>query len=73
MAGELALQPSNVATINEVYSPCRNIAYFEGMIAALDEAQANGRASTIYDGEHIDIAHVRTAREIVVLAKSFNA
>ncbi|XYI35132.1 CoA ester lyase [Cupriavidus oxalaticus] len=74
MSGELALHPSNVATLNEVYSPsAEEVAYYEGMIAALDEAQANGRASTIYDGEHIDIAHVKTAREIVALAKSFNA
>lgn len=74
MAGELALHPSNVATINEVYTPSpESVAFYEGMIAALDEAQANGRASCIYDGEHIDIAHVKTAREIVALARSFNA
>ncbi|MGY2488646.1 HpcH/HpaI aldolase/citrate lyase family protein [Cupriavidus sp. CP313] len=74
MSGELALHPSNVAVINEVYSPSpEEVAFYEGMIAALEQAQANGRASTIYDGEHIDIAHVKTAREIVALAKSFNA
>jgi citrate lyase subunit beta/citryl-CoA lyase len=42
------------------------------MIDALDKAQAEGRASCIYDGEHIDIAHVKTAREIIELAQSFN-
>ncbi len=74
MAGELVLHPSNVAAINEVYSPSADqVAYYEGMILALEMSQANGRASTIYDGEHIDIAHVKTAREIVALAKSFNA
>ncbi|CAG2153843.1 HpcH/HpaI aldolase/citrate lyase family protein [Cupriavidus numazuensis] len=74
MTGELALHPSNVATINEVYTPSPEaVAYYEGMIVALDQAQATGRASCIYDGEHIDIAHVKTAREIVALARSFNA
>jgi citrate lyase subunit beta/citryl-CoA lyase len=73
MVGELVLHPSNVAIVNEVYSPsAEEVAYYEGMIAALEQAQGNGRASTIYDGEHIDIAHVKTAREIVALAKSFN-
>jgi citrate lyase subunit beta / citryl-CoA lyase len=73
MSGELALHPSNVATINEVYSPSPDeVAYYEGMIAALEEAQAGGRASCIYDGEHIDIAHVKTAHEIVARAKSLN-
>jgi len=42
------------------------------MITALDQAQAQGRASVIYDGEHIDIAHVKTAREIIALAEAFN-
>ncbi|WP_041681781.1 MULTISPECIES: HpcH/HpaI aldolase/citrate lyase family protein [Cupriavidus] len=74
MSGELVLHPSNVATANEVYSPSpEEVAYYEGMIAALEQAQANGRASTIYDGEHIDIAHVKTAQDILALAKSFSA
>ena len=42
------------------------------MIETLDKAQAEGRASCIYDGEHIDIAHVKTAREIIALAESLN-
>jgi citrate lyase subunit beta/citryl-CoA lyase len=48
------------------------VAFYEGMIAALEAAQAEGRASCIYDGEHIDIAHAKTAREIIDLARSFN-
>ena len=72
MSGELLLHPSNVAIVNQMYSPSpEQVAYYEGMIAALDKAQAEGRASTVYDGEHIDIAHVKTAREIIELARSF--
>ena len=74
MSGELLLHPSNVPAVNAVYSPSpEQVAYCEGMIAALDAAQAEGRASCIYDGEHIDIAHVKTAREIIALAHSFQA
>jgi citrate lyase subunit beta/citryl-CoA lyase len=74
MTGELILHPLNVDVVNEVYSPSSDeVAYYEGMIAALDKAQAQGRASTIYDGEHIDIAHVKTAQEIIALARSFNS
>ena len=73
MTGELVLHPSNVAIVNEVYSPTPDeVVYYQGMIAALDQAQAQGRASVIYDGEHIDIAHVKTAREIIALAEAFN-
>ena len=72
MSGELVLHPSNVATVNAVYSPsAEDVAYYRGMIAALEEAQAQGRASVIYDGEHIDIAHAKTARQIIDLARSY--
>jgi citrate lyase subunit beta/citryl-CoA lyase len=72
MSGELLLHPSNVPTVNELYAPsAEQVAFYVGMIAALEKAQAQGRASTIYDGEHIDIAHVKTAREIIELARAF--
>lgn len=64
--GELLLHPSNVPVVNAAYSPTpEDIAYYEGMIKAFDAAQALGRAAVIYDGEHVDYAHVKTAREIV--------
>jgi citrate lyase subunit beta/citryl-CoA lyase len=73
MAGELALHPMQVETINGVYTPGEDeVAYYQGMIDALDAAQASGRASVMYDGEHIDIAHVKTAREIIELARSYS-
>ena len=74
MSGELVLHPSNVATVNRMYSPSpEEVEFYRGMVAALDKAQADGRASCIYDGEHIDIAHVKTAKEIIALAESFGA
>lgn len=72
MSGELLLHPSNVATVNELFAPSdEEVAYYEGMVAALEEAQAAGRASCMYEGEHIDIAHVKTAKEVIELARSF--
>ena len=74
MSGELVLHPSNVAIINATYSPTpEDVAFYQGMIAAFEAAQAQGRASTIYDGEHIDTAHVKTARDMIALAQSFSA
>jgi len=73
MSGALALHPSNVEIINQTYTPSpEDVAYYRGMIETLETAQAQGRASCIYDGEHIDIAHVKTAREIIALAESLN-
>ena len=74
MTGELVLHPSNVAILNQIYCPsAEEVAYYEGMIVAHEQAQAEGRAATIYDGEHIDIAHVQTAREIIALARSYRS
>jgi len=71
MTGELLLHPSNVAVANDVFSPSADeIVYYQGLIAAHAAAQAQGRASCIYDGEHIDAAHVETAREVLALAAS---
>ena len=70
--GELVLHPMQVETINRTYTPtAEDVAYYQGMIEALDAAQAQGRASVMYEGEHIDIAHVKTAHEVIALAQSF--
>jgi citrate lyase subunit beta/citryl-CoA lyase len=72
MSGQMLLHPSNVATCNRVFSPSeQEVAYYRGMVRALELAQAAGRASTLYEGEHIDIAHVTTAREVLALSESF--
>jgi citrate lyase subunit beta / citryl-CoA lyase len=71
MRAQLVLHPSNIAMVNRIYSPQQEeVAYYLGMIAALDAAQREGRASCMYEGEHIDIAHVKTAREIVALSQN---
>jgi len=73
MTGELILHPIQVETANRAYSPTPDeVAYYQGMIDALDAAIARGRASVMYDGEHIDIAHVKTARDIIALAKTLS-
>jgi citrate lyase subunit beta/citryl-CoA lyase len=70
----MLLHPSNVAPVNAAYSPSdEDVAYYQGMIDAFAAAQAGGRAAVIYDGEHIDYAHVKTAREIVEQAAQFRA
>ena len=69
MTGQLLLHPSNVPIVNRTFSPTpEELAYFRGMIDALEEAQSAGRASTMYEGEHIDIAHAKTARDIIGMA-----
>jgi citrate lyase subunit beta/citryl-CoA lyase len=72
--GELLIHPSHVAQANAAYSPDEEeIRYYSRMIEAFEQAEAEGRAAVIYDGEHIDSAHVKTARLILKQAESFAA
>ena len=66
--GELALHPSNVAVINDVYTPSDDeLAYYSRMIAAFEDAEKEGRGALMFEGDHIDLAHVETARSIISL------
>ncbi len=71
--GELALHPSNVAVINKVYTPSdEEYAYYSRMIAAFEEAEKEGRGALIFEGDHVDLAHVETARSIIALYQEMN-
>lgn len=62
--GETVIHPSHVPIVNEVYTPsAEEVAYYRGMIEAFEAAEAQGQAAIQYQGEHIDYAHVKTARE----------
>jgi citrate lyase subunit beta/citryl-CoA lyase len=70
-AGEVLLHPTHVPVANAVFRPSEaEITYYKGMIQAFESAQAAGNAAVIYDGEHIDYAHVKTAQEILQAAAS---
>lgn len=64
--GELVLHPSNVPVLNEVYSPSEEeIAYYSGMIKTFEIAEQNGETAIMYEGEHVDYAHVKTAKAVL--------
>jgi citrate lyase subunit beta/citryl-CoA lyase len=66
--GEIVLHPSQVAVVNEVYSPSKaDIDHYRGLIAAFAVAEKKGDGAVMYRGEHIDIAHVVTARTFLEL------
>jgi citrate lyase subunit beta/citryl-CoA lyase len=66
--GMVAIHPSHVAIANEVFSPsASDVAFYQGMIDAFDAAIEKGLAATLYEGMHIDYAHVKTAKEVIEL------
>jgi citrate lyase subunit beta/citryl-CoA lyase len=70
--GDVILHPSNAPVLNEVFVPSASeIAYYRGLVDAVEQGVAEGRASVIYKGEHVDYAHAATARAALELADSF--
>jgi citrate lyase subunit beta / citryl-CoA lyase len=66
--GMVAIHPSHVAVANEVFMPSpQEVVFYQGMIDAFDAAVAKGNAAVAYEGMHIDLAHVKTARAVIDL------
>ncbi|GGG29861.1 CoA ester lyase [Rhodococcoides trifolii] len=73
-AGQVLIHPSHVSVANEVYAPDPKVVErYRRMIDTFEHAQAQGNAAALFDGEHIDIAHVKTARDVVALAESIDS
>jgi len=65
MDGKWTIHPGQIAIVNEVFSPAKEEwERAEAMLAAYDEAHAQGRGAAIYDGEMIDEANRKMAERI---------
>ncbi|MFC5249100.1 HpcH/HpaI aldolase/citrate lyase family protein [Streptomyces nigrescens] len=61
--GMMAIHPSHISVINEVFSPGPDeLARCARLIAAVEEAQANGAGAVSFEGEMVDEAMAATAR-----------
>lgn len=64
--GQVVLHPSHVPTVNATYGvDAADLDRYRRMVTAFEAAQAQGQAALLFEGEHIDIAHVETARRIL--------
>ncbi|WHZ00821.1 CoA ester lyase [Neobacillus sp. YX16] len=71
-AGEMIVHPSNVPVINKVYSPSeQEIDHYKRMIETFETALREGTGAVLFEGEHIDNAHLNTARQMLKFAESF--
>ena len=68
--GKFAIHPEQVAALDECFSPSpAEIAHAQRVVAAYEEAERNGRASTSLDGWVIDVPVVKRARALLDLAR----
>ncbi|GGF48785.1 CoA ester lyase [Aliidongia dinghuensis] len=64
--GKWAIHPSQLALANEVFSPSEaEVAKAKRILAAMAEAQREGRGAVALDGRLIDIASIRQAEVLV--------
>ena len=70
--GMVSIHPKHVAIANEVFAPSeQEVIFYQGMIDAFEAGLKEGVAAVAYEGMHIDLAHVKTAREIISMAETF--
>jgi citrate lyase subunit beta/citryl-CoA lyase len=64
--GMLLIHPSHVSIVNEVFTPSpEQIAHWKELIAAVEDAEREGRSVAAFKGSMVDTAHVRVAREML--------
>ncbi len=72
--GMVCIHPSHVAIANEVFTPTPEaVDHSRRLIEAFRAAEAAGSAAVDFEGQHIDIAHVKTAEGIVAQADAIAA
>jgi citrate lyase subunit beta/citryl-CoA lyase len=67
--GMTVIHPSHVPIVNEIFSPSRDeIEEWQGLVEAMRETRESGGAAVSYQGGMVDIAHEKTAVEMLELA-----
>jgi len=67
--GKVAIHPSQIEVINDVFTPSPDVVeYHQKVLAAFEEAEAEGKASIAVDGKMVDYAVARVARAILARA-----
>ncbi|HEX4258483.1 MAG TPA: CoA ester lyase [Streptosporangiaceae bacterium] len=67
--GIVLIHPSHVAPANEVFTPsAETVDHYRRMIAAFRAAEAGGSAAVDFEGQHVDLAHAKTAEGVIALA-----
>jgi len=66
MVGKWAIHPSQVALANEVFTPSdAAVAEARAILAAMEQAKAEGAGAAVYKGRLVDIASIRQAEVVV--------
>jgi citrate lyase subunit beta/citryl-CoA lyase len=69
--GQTVMHPSHVPIVNKAFTPTEEeIAFYQGLIEAMEEAERKGISAVTYKGDMVDEAMLKTAREMLEFARS---
>ncbi len=69
--GKVAIHPAQIEVINDVFTPAPDVVeYQRKVLAAFEEAEAEGMASIAVDGKMVDYAVARVARAVIARAEA---
>jgi citrate lyase subunit beta/citryl-CoA lyase len=72
--GMICIHPSHVAASKDVFTPSADtVDFYRRMIKAFRDAEAEGSGAVDFEGQHIDLAHVKTAQGVLDLAEAVGA
>lgn len=64
--GKNAIHPRQVDLINQEFTPSeKELAYYSGLVVAMEAANARGEGATTFEGKLIDTAHLVRARKVL--------
>jgi citrate lyase subunit beta / citryl-CoA lyase len=67
----LLIHPSHVAPVNQIFTPSiEELAYYRGLLDAMEKAEQQGTAAVAYQGAMVDIAMVKTAQQMLEFAQA---
>jgi citrate lyase subunit beta / citryl-CoA lyase len=70
-SGMLLIHPSHVAPVNQIFTPSvEELAYYRGLLDAMEKAERQGTAAVAYQGAMVDIAMVKTAQQMLEFAQA---
>ncbi|OWU69150.1 malyl-CoA lyase [Roseovarius sp. 22II1-1F6A] len=74
MVGKWAIHPKQVALANEVFTPSEAaVSEAREILAAMEQARAEGAGATVYKGRLVDIASIKQAEVIVAQSELIGA
>ena len=73
MVGKWAIHPKQIGLANEVFTPSEaQVTEAREILAAMEQAKANGEGATVYKGRLVDIASIKQAEVIVRQSEMIN-